>query len=505
MFPSGENTSVQVLNFQEQLERDFAILKSDVVDRLSFLYISSRNKYLISLRKVGLFVVKKKGATGTVPATLTDKAVFGHVNRRYALGVFAGESGSKFICFDVDLKEKDVVQSVINSLVGFGIPRKHIYVSTSGGKGYHVEVFFDTIVNTCSLKRLYRAVIQHTGLNPKKVEFRPTYTQGIKLPLSVHYKTGNIAWYLDNNFEEIKCLDYIFDIKQYSAEEFYKLDLPTVTTEEYKACRHASNAEIALDSYDGVGMPPPMTEPGTRHNMMVRIAIKCHAGTAEKCERLLYTWYTQQDPKLIGTDESDIVLDIKEIAAWAQANGLLSIKTKPCITQEDVLRVLAQKTKLSRKIMFYMLVRINDSPWRTKKESIRGIAQFTGASINGVQACVSDMLANGDIHRSDKKRRIYWRGTPTGNHVEVEAHSYYVKEDYKPCEKLLNLKPREGGQGHDMPYVTVNYKQLLEDFDKVFYGTLLKFHKAKDLKDYLSATEYRLIRQRNYEGDIEGC
>ena len=82
-------------------------------------------------------------------------------------------------------------------LRSLGLPRDKAYVSFSGRKGYHVEVFFDRIVDLGSLFNLYCHVIKGGALNPEKVEFRPTPTMAIKLPLSVHGKTGNVCWFVD--------------------------------------------------------------------------------------------------------------------------------------------------------------------------------------------------------------------------------------------------------------------------------------------------------------------
>ncbi len=388
--------------------------KKETVARLFDLYVNYTDKYLMSLPSVGLFVPKKGKQGERTPATLSESAMFGHLNRHYALGVFADPNASKFICFDVDINDTHVCDGIIKSIVGFGIPEQYIHVSTSGGKGFHVEIFFDRPVHTMNLIRLYRAVIMDTGYNYRKVEFRPTNTQGIKLPLSVHYKTGNIAWFLDKDYQPIETTDYVFDIYKYPAEWFNKLSIPIISKEEFTAniVRNEEEgtcgdvrSEPPMD-YDGVWVPRSMTVSGTRHSMMVQIAARCKAGTVERCEEILTNWYYKQDQSLISTPENEVLEDISRIASWAESEGLLKAETSPCINYYDTLMILNQPTKLARKIMFYMLVRINDNPWGKRKEPMKSIAEFIGASVNGVMSCIASMIADGSLRRSDKTRKV---------------------------------------------------------------------------------------------------
>ena len=101
-----------------------------------------------------------------------------------------------------------------------GLPRDKIYVSFSGRKGYHVEVFFDRIVDGNTLFNLYCHVIRNGGLDPDKVEFRPTPSMAIKLPLSVHGSTGNICWFVDREtFNFIEDEEYILSIEQVRVDD----------------------------------------------------------------------------------------------------------------------------------------------------------------------------------------------------------------------------------------------------------------------------------------------
>lgn len=166
----------------------------DILNKLNDLYVSYRGRYVVAAN--GQIFIPQDKHTGH-PRPLISKVLCAHLNQRFAVGVYAGPLSSKFVCFDVDLADEDVVHRLIDGIEEFGFPRDRIYVSSSGGKGFHVEIFFSQLMYTKVLLCFYHSVIQRLGLDPKKVEFRPTHGQSIKLPLSVHHKTGNVCWYLD--------------------------------------------------------------------------------------------------------------------------------------------------------------------------------------------------------------------------------------------------------------------------------------------------------------------
>ena len=135
------------------------------------------------------------------------------------------------MCFDVDDGNPDTVRAIMRGLASCGIESRYVHVSTSGGKGYHVEVFFDYPVETWKLKRVYDWIIAEMSLDRKKVEFRPTNKQAIKLPLGVHHKTGNTCWFLDKEtFAPIETKTHIFDIEVFSAIKLSSIvrDLPPI-------------------------------------------------------------------------------------------------------------------------------------------------------------------------------------------------------------------------------------------------------------------------------------
>ena len=165
-----------------------------------------------------------------------------HLQRKQTVGVFC-HSHCKFICFDVDFKNNKLLArwyalKIINCLEELGFDREYIYVSNSGNKGWHIEIFFDDIISFKQIECLYDLVLEEiyyetdydslevkgndfTSLEQlkEKIELRPRNNIGIKLPLSIHQTTKNVCYYCDNlTFEPIKSIEYLYKIKQISRE-----------------------------------------------------------------------------------------------------------------------------------------------------------------------------------------------------------------------------------------------------------------------------------------------
>lgn len=170
-------------------------------------------------------VTNKKGWTHKRSAP-TDKDIITHISGGNNLGVFGGATGTKFIVFDVDAREraKDVTMRLIDALESeYGINRSRIFVFNSGGKGYHVTLYLDNIIMYDDLQLLYKQVIAMVGENKNVIELRPTEKQAVKLPFCSHYKTGNYAGIvspLDLSNSPID--EFLFPLKQIVLNDLLK-------------------------------------------------------------------------------------------------------------------------------------------------------------------------------------------------------------------------------------------------------------------------------------------
>ena len=80
-----------------------------ILDQIKKLYLSCRNRYVLCNRRGRFFVPKRNGEY----CLLTDNILRNHLHRQYAVGIYASDQGSKFICFDVDDGNVSTVTRVI--------------------------------------------------------------------------------------------------------------------------------------------------------------------------------------------------------------------------------------------------------------------------------------------------------------------------------------------------------------------------------------------------------
>ena len=374
----------------------------DVVNRLCDLYISYRGRYVMMLPQEGKIFVPK---TRSGPAKLTNRAVCQHVNRQIAIGVFAGAYSSKFICFDVDLPDQAEVKRIIDAMVFYGIPRDLIYVSTSGGKGYHVELFFDGLVYTDRLRTFFDCVVLKAESNPLKVEFRPTSGQAIKLPLSMHCKTRRVCWYLDQEtLQPIENPTYVLQIQKMAMADFAivletlpprkPFDMPENETVPMLKMKRAD-----LDRLEGDGYPN-LQEPGHRHNTMLSIGIhNRYRGLSQERNRAeLLAWAARQPEGFLLQAPAALEREADDIMRWVYSEqfALKAATDKPVVfTPKDIAYWAGQPNRICRRLMFLLVW--GGKYWNCCQMSYERIGKFLG---------VTDVSASGAVRKMVEEKQI---------------------------------------------------------------------------------------------------
>lgn len=214
-----------------------------LVQSLNDLFISSKQSR-IEQQADGTYHVKRNG--------LANEHLIAHLTGTMTVGVFSGEVYSKYICFDVDTGKynrsiaRNDVRVIKHVLINeFAIPHGCISTVDSGNKGYHIYLCFDDVIKVDYLRAFYREVLARTGYDPTQVELRPTATQGVKLPLGIHRKTGNRCYFVDTRTPRFKQLpmDYIHEIKQLDTKMF-------IANNQLKDLYELQTEEIYLQSLD---------------------------------------------------------------------------------------------------------------------------------------------------------------------------------------------------------------------------------------------------------------
>lgn len=385
----------------------------EIVRRFSDLYINYRGRYVISSN--GRMHIPHVGNTEET-CKLTDAVIAGHLNRRYAVAVYAGGHASKFVCFDVDLNDKTLVWKLIDLLVDFGFPRDRIYVSTSGGKGFHVEMFFTDTVYTNYLIDMYETICAEGSFDTKKVEFRPTAKMSIKLPLSIHGKTGNVCWYLDPvTLEPIKKIEYVMSIQQIDRDwatelikrkrRFEMIDCPEMSEEDH----YPKGPKIESTRF-GNDFPVLLQE-GTRHNLMVGIGVsQRYLGVAqEDIVKVLMEWVDNQNQSLIKSSRQEIEDDAAKIAAWVWgprfSAGLKPMDKNVFFSEKDIAAISSLRGQTQRRVLFVIIAFCRR--FKIATLSAKRIARYVGSTERGVMKAIAHIEERGLISHVGGKKVPY--------------------------------------------------------------------------------------------------
>lgn len=411
-------------------------------------------------------------------SALTDGVLMNHLQQKYAVAVYAGEHCSKFICFDVDDGKRETVHGVLETLVNMGFPRERIYVSFSGSKGYHIEMFFDQLVRTDQLKSIYDRVISATGYDPKKVEFRPTHGNAIKLPLSIHARTGNVCWFVDPvTLACIENYDYLVAIKQISADVLNNIAPATSwNSEAVDTQRQYMNDQER--SNDDFSVCDDLTACGMRHDKMRRRAVFLrHNGFSEAEIRSdLLSWYERQDKAFIRSTQDEVMKDIDALVNWLfsekfELRADRDVK-RVRISATDMNMVLTAGKRSCKRILFLLLAR---SIVRQRAITLTEITRVTGISRPTAIKVIRELIEKQAL-RCDAGARIHM----ADHQFYCESNRYTV---YHYCDdksdKVLDF----------------NIDDVMSNFDDCYHQAIKHLVPQSRIAAYLTADEINEHRE----------
>ncbi|MCY7731785.1 helix-turn-helix domain-containing protein [Aerococcus urinaeequi] len=225
-----------------------------IAERLLELYFVNRSSYIEQYRN-------KRGEVKYThhKRKITVNDLVDHVEHRRTLGAITDPTTglTNFISFDVDTKDNaydDTLELVELLVTYYGIDQQFIYVSNSGHKGYHVELFFDEAIQWQALEPFYLEVINKLGKTKKEVELRPT-ANGLKLPLSINRKTSNLSLLCLFTFDftglrtlnQEESVKRLLNAKQIDLNDFKEFVLDEVDTFTIEQSKASQTIEITND------------------------------------------------------------------------------------------------------------------------------------------------------------------------------------------------------------------------------------------------------------------
>ena len=388
-----------------------------VVRSLTDRYLGYRRRWVKSQDPEKIKHPERESAIRTMKSRIDESNVWLHVEGYYCVCVFAGPKATKFISFDIDMGDPEVVHKVVDTIEELGIPRHKIYVSMSGRKGYHVDIYIKDKTYNNLAKMFYEEVLERSGLDKHKVEFRPTATQAIKLPLGIHPITHQRCWYVDREtLEPIERFDYIYETEFVAEEEFARIAgeisnrrLSTV----YKEMRE-EYGRICEETKVNVPSDMVVRSQGTRHKLQFRVAVMARRQGASRSG--VYSaqmdWYEQQNKCNISSTYEEVCMEANQIADWVCANVKVSAQGTPKrerkeqkvkISASDMAMVLSGETKANRMVAFLMLVACKR--YVPAKMAYKTIADMSGFSMCIANRAINALVDNGSLVR-EKSRRI---------------------------------------------------------------------------------------------------
>lgn len=166
------------------------------------------------------------------------------------------------------------------------------------------------------------------------LEFRPSPTQGVKLPLGVNLANkdpnSNVCWYVDikDGLKPIRTLKYILNIEPIKRDDLITIinalpepveETKDIIEEDSGEQSHlndpdklTSNVTLeSLELLDKVGL----TQPGTRNASLCKLAIyyKAQGSSKDHCKKKLISWMNAQDKRYYKTALDTCYKEIKRI------------------------------------------------------------------------------------------------------------------------------------------------------------------------------------------------
>ena len=420
------------------------------------LYVTFRKRYVVSVSGC-MYIPLIKGTRE--PVVLTNKDMICHLNQKYAIAVYAGQKSSKFVCFDVDVHDESIVHRIIDKLEEYGFPRDKIYVSTSGGKGYHIEMFFTDLMFTKTLLELYHTMCYELQLDEKKVEFRPTSGLSIKLPLSKHYKTGKVCYFLDREtLDEIKDISYVLQIE--------KIDRDYAVNIIEKNCKMGIIKDANLEKEEAIkksqykqlthfeSFYPMLTNVGQRHSTMLSIAIheRYKNTPPDEIEKLLIEWVDNQNENFITDTRKDVLNDAAYMANWVWRDDFRLKSRTIYLNDSDIDLVLSRHCGGQKKVLFLLMLRCRK--FGRAKMSVKKMSEFTKLSAPSIKKIILQL----------EKDKIITRNTGKKHYVKDTKNIISESNEYRVCFK-------EGRKKYEFQYEDI----CEENFMNTYLDTMSEY------------------------------
>jgi hypothetical protein len=432
-----------------------------IIKKINELYIMTRYKYL-SLSKKGMYSTFNKEKNENVKP-LQDYMISNHLQGKNTYGVFPSRDKTKFLCFDVDVTDENnakwVTYKIYYSLIDFGIDSSKIYISFSGNKGYHIEVFFNSPIENAIAKEIFDYILKISELeffDMGKVEFRPSNSNGVKLPLGKNFrnKSNKRCWFVDfeKGLKPIRTYEYLLQIKTIEIKEIYSLiermrdnsndiDVNLIQKNDFheKPKNQVNpdnlNKNLYLNTLNI--LENGLKHKGTRHDAIFDLAryYKNEGCNVEECIESINRWFNQQDKSKYSTTFKECLRDIKETVYYVYEKDIsFNIKQKGLQICRDEIDCITNLQKYNHMLVYFSLL-IHSKRYSNKKGefymSVSQIDKMCGLKRYAIENGIEELENRGLITIVERNR------SKKGTYIK-DANLFRINSYVNLCEKDSN-------------------------------------------------------------------
>lgn len=360
----------------------------EVIKKLSDLYIIQRGHYLIQYKEgYGQYKTGQLNKSGKRAKALADWQFEKHLNGDFTVGTFGGKLKSKFMTFDVDFPSglemaKWITYKIAKTLDDLGIHT--YYISFSGNKGYHIDLFFKDLILIDHAQQFFNYVVKRSGVlhfsdTGNKVEFRVTDKLGVKIPLGTHQKTDNYCGFC-NVEDGLKVMNkeqsekYLFTIEKMKSETILNIiqaeDVDDIETAEMVKTEDAISPHKPLKNYDQSEdysidraidlLQNGLKFKGSRNNslFLIGLYLKYQGLDLEQCKLELNNWMERQNPELYSTPLKQCYKEIDAmINNMFSKNYNLSAGNKDLtVTLDEIKWIMENCPEKNQKLITYAML-----------------------------------------------------------------------------------------------------------------------------------------------------
>ncbi len=471
-------------------------LENQLVKKINELYITNRQSYLIMRKLI-------KTEDGNIIETgeyknyhkkqdkfrpLNDSHIRSHLRGKYTVGVFSGELISKFLCFDLDIKDKVKLKwthyLLVETLNDLGISSEHIHTATSGNKGLHVNIFIENGTKLTHLTSLFNITMNklneklsdevnfriHSGdglfgeFDFGQIEMRPTSTQGVKIELGRNFfnsdSKSNKCVFLDN--ETLNPVDdtYILNIEPMNKEEFihildrindkdqyieYEIVEIKANLNESKSMKINKDEPETIESVKNLLINGLYME-GTRHNSTLKIAkyLRYMGLELDDCIVQLQEWMKNQNKKYYSSSLEFALSECERVSkiVYEKEYSLFGNVANIQIYKGEIEKILEAESKNDKLLLYSMLIHskryaLKDGVFYMTYEQMK---EMCGIKINGAMKSIERLEELGllEVVSRNVRQENTYKHKPNKYKLKFEVTDYEIALEIDNTSNLIN-------------------------------------------------------------------